>query len=602
MKKNIITNWLNRSRKLGLANINIVILILLSLIATVTEIFGVGMFLPIFQFMRLEGDINAVVLDSTIWKYLIDVFIFFNIKPTFVFMLLMSFGFFLARQIFIYFGAVYNVAVKQRVTQYLRNKMFSKYLDADTLYHDNTPVGDLVSILTVETSMAVSGIMAPLELIVSFVVLSAYLFVLSLLSWEMTLASIGILLVASRVPRVWINKSADIGRNIVKANISVSNFLVGRIRSPRLVRLSSAQEVEKKEFYKLTKKQRKYSVFASILGARTDAVMDPVVIFLSFLFIYFSYAVLNLNIEVIGLYLVIIMRILPIVKGIMSQWQRIKRLLGSVEITENRIKSMQDAVEKDTGVETVTKINNSFEICNVDYLYQSSKDYSLKEVSIKFEANKMTALVGPSGSGKSTLVDLLPRLRLPNKGGIKVDGVNIDTSSLKSIRGMISYVPQFSQILGNTVREHITYGNPNVTEKGMQEAIFLSGAEDFISHLPKGVDTNLGEDAIKLSGGQRQRLDLARALIRKSSVLILDEPASNLDAESTLTFEQALLNIRKNTDTTIIIVSHSLASISNADCIVVLNQGVVMESGSHRDLICQNGWYAKAWKIQESKT
>jgi len=141
-----------------------------------------------------------------------------------------------------------------------------------------------------------------------------------------------------------------------------------------------------------------------------------------------------------------------------------------------------------------------------------------------------------------------------------------------------------------------------VTEKGMQEAIFLSGAEDFISHLPKGVDTNLGEDAIKLSGGQRQRLDLARALIRKSSVLILDEPASNLDAESTLTFEQALLNIRKNTDTTIIIVSHSLASISNADCIVVLNQGVVMESGSHRDLICQNGWYAKAWKIQESKT
>ena len=228
MKKNIITNWLNRSRKLGLANINIVILILLSLIATATEIFGVGMFLPIFQFMRLEGDINAVVLDSTIWKYLIDVFIFFNIKPTFVFMLLMSFGFFLARQIFIYFGAVYNVAVKQRVTQYLRNKMFSKYLDADTLYHDITPVGDLVSILTVETSMAVSGIMAPLELIVSFVVLSAYLFVLSLLSWEMTLASIGILLVASRIhtqrlKNLGITISMD-GKGRATDNICIERF------------------------------------------------------------------------------------------------------------------------------------------------------------------------------------------------------------------------------------------------------------------------------------------------------------------------------------------------------------------------------------------
>ena len=210
-------------------------------------------------------------------------------------------------------------------------------------------------------------------------------------------------------------------------------------------------------------------------------------------------------------------------------------------------------------------------------------------------------MVGPSGSGKSTLIDLLPRLRSPTKGFIHVDGVNINNFTLRSVRQLISYAPQFPQIFNGTVKSHILYGKINATNEEVLEAAHLAGAESFIDKLPNGFDTILGDDAVKLSGGQRQRLDLARALVRKAPILIFDEPTSNLDAESEEIFKQVLGEIRKETNTTIIIVSHRLASIIDADKIIVLNQGKVEMSGVHSKLLSQDGWYAKAWNAQLSK-
>jgi ABC-type multidrug transport system fused ATPase/permease subunit len=237
-------------------------------------------------------------------------------------------------------------------------------------------------------------------------------------------------------------------------------------------------------------------------------------------------------------------------------------------------------------------------INNVSYCYPLAKDNALKNITIKFEVNKMTAVVGPSGSGKSTLIDLLPRLRLPSKGVIEIDGLNIEKIRLKSLRKFISYAPQSPQIFDGTVKNHILYGKMDATNQEIQEAARLAGAIDFINQLSQGFDTVLGEDAIKLSGGQRQRLDLARALVRKAPILILDEPTSNLDAESEDMFKQVIYGIRKETNTTIIIVAHRLASVSNADNIVVLNKGIVEACGVHSDLLNQNGWYSKAWKMQ----
>ncbi len=599
MKESKNINWFYRGIHLGLTYRVTVILILLSLMTTITEIFGIGMFLPIFQFISLDGDIDALILDSTIWKYLIHIFDFFKIEPLFGYLLLLTFSFFMLRQILIYFTLIYNSKVKQGIIQTIRKKVFNRYMEADTLYHDSTPVGNLVNVITTETNMAASGIISPLELIVLFIMLFGYLLMLLFLSWQMTLLSVAILFIATKIPHIWIKQSASAGRNLVNANILMSEFLVGRLRSPRLVRLSGTKIAEKNEFNKLTKAQRDYSVFTAILGVKTDVSMEPVLISLSLFFLYFSYSTLGLQVEVIGLYLVIVLRTLPIVKGILSKWQRIQRLLGSVEVIEDRLELMKNSIENDPGVESISQLKQSFTIDNVSYRYPSSGSDALKNIKIIFKANEMTAVVGASGSGKSTLIDLLPRLRTPTKGLIKIDDVNIEKYTLKSIREMISYAPQSPQIFDGTVRSHILYGKVGATESEVQEAIRLAGAEEFINQLPQGIDTILGEDAIKLSGGQRQRLDLARVLVKKTPILILDEPTSSLDVESESLFKQVLYKIRKERSTTIIIVSHRLASIFDADNIVVLNQGRVDGYGKHLDLLSQNGWYAKAWKTQK---
>jgi ABC-type multidrug transport system fused ATPase/permease subunit len=593
--------WLSRAKKLGLSYHQIVILIVISLMATVTEVIGIGVFLPIFQFIRLEGDLNALVGSSIFWQYLIDWFAYFNIETSLVVLLLVSFSFFMFRQLFTYVRLVYQATVTQYITQIQRNRMFSGYIKADTAYHDEMPVGNLVNIITTEVNNAVMGILAPMELIVYTIMLFSYTLVLLLLSWEMTVVSLIVLLIASRAPNIWVKKTAGSGRNIVKANTALSKFLVERLRSPRLVRLAGTEAAEQKEFYTLTQTQRKHSVFMSILRAKTEVSMDPVVIGMSLVFLYFAYTVLHMQIEMLGLYLVVALRLMPIIKGVITQWQSLQRFLGSMEAVEDRYQTMMESVEKDTGTKFLSQLKQSILIDNVSYRYPAGKDDALKDITIEFEVGAMTAIVGASGSGKSTLIDLLPRLRLPISGVIRVDGESIEKFRLKSLRQLISYVPQSPQIFDGTVRNHILYGKSDATDEEVQEAVYLSGAKEFINQLPQGLETNLGEDAVKLSGGQRQRLDLARALVGKAKILILDEPTSNLDAESEERFKQVLSRIRKDTNTTIIIVAHRLASIVDANQIVILNHGVVEAIGKHAELLKQQGWYAKAWKIQNAQ-
>jgi ABC-type multidrug transport system fused ATPase/permease subunit len=443
------------------------------------------------------------------------------------------------------------------------------------------------------------GVIAPIGLVVYSIMLLGYLIMLSILSWEMTLLSAITLLFSSRIPNIWIKKSAINSRKIVNSNKLISEFLVGRLRSPRLVRLAGNEDLEKNEFKNLTQTQRKFLLYAAILKAKSDVVMEPIVIGLSLIFLYFSYTFLHLQIEIIGLYLVIALRLLPIVKGIISEWHVVQRSRGSIEVLDNRLKAMQNSIEKDFGEKSFGKFKQSIVFNNVSYSYSSNKDTVLKNIKVEFEANKMSAIVGPSGSGKSTLIDLLPRLRTPVEGLIQIDDVDIKEYSLKSLRDAISYVPQFPQIFNGTVRNHILYGKMNATNEEVQKAACLAGAEDFINKLPQGFDTVLSDDAINISGGQRQRLDLARALLKGAPILILDEPTSNLDAESESVFKKTLAKIQKDTNTTIIIIVHKLSSIVDADKIIVLNQGAIDSIGAHSELLYHDGWYKKAWKMQE---
>ncbi len=593
------SKWYVRAYKLGFSFNSIAIITSLSLMSTVAEMFGIGVFLPIFQFIRFEGNVSELVADSTIWQYIINIFTYFNLSPSLLILLLIAFLFLIMRQVFNYVRTLYIAATTKRLIQKQYNCLFDKYIHTNSSYQDSTPVGDLTNVFMTEADRAVGAIMAPTGLIVSIVILSGYLTLLFILSWEMTLFSSMILYLTSLVPKIWINKSEQTGRDIVSANMLVSKFLISRLSSPRLIRLAGNESEEKKEFHYLTLKQRKYQVLSAILRAKTMIIMEPIIVLLSLIFLYLSYTIIQLNIEEIGLYLVVALRLIPTVQSIMMQFQSIKGSLGSLEALENRIHTMDEAVEKDTGTKDLGEFNQSILLSNVSYQYPTGLYYALKHITVEFKKNSLTALVGPSGGGKSTLIDLLPRLRLPTKGEIYINDLNIKKYTLKSLRGSISYVPQSPQIFNGTIKEHMLYGKNDVTSEELQEAIYLAGAEDFINRLPHGVNAIINEGAINFSGGQRQRIDIARALLNKSPILILDEPTSNLDAESEDRFKQVLYRIHRNTNTTIIVVSHKLSIVSSADKIIVLNQGEVESSGTHLELLNKSDWYTKAWNFQQ---
>ena len=258
---------------------------------------------------------------------------------------------------------------------------------------------------------------------------------------------------------------------------------------------------------------------------------------------------------------------------------------------------MISEVEYDIGKKKI-KDFDKIKFKNILYRYPGANEDAIKNISITISSGSVVALVSPSGSGKSTFIDLLPRLRKPTMGKIYLDNELIEQYSLQSIRQLISYAPQNPQLFNGTIKEHIKLGNKHATDIEVKNAAYLSGAEEFINNSKNGYETIVGEDGVKLSGGQKQRLDLARALISNSSILILDEPTSNLDVESEEKFNNSLDKIHNETDTTIIIVTHSLSGISNADNIVIFNNGVVENQGTHDELLMQDGWYSKAWKLQ----
>ena len=224
----------------------------------------------------------------------------------------------------------------------------------------------------------------------------------------------------------------------------------------------------------------------------------------------------------------------------------------------------------------------------------------LKDLNLTVPVGSTVALVGNSGGGKSTVVSLLPRFYDVTKGRVLIDGENVKDFTLKSLRDHIAVVFQDNFLFSGTLRDNILIGRPGATEEDLKEAIKNAHLQDFIASLKKGLDTEIGERGITLSGGQRQRVAIARAFVRNADVVILDEATSALDNKSEAVVQKALENLMKNR--TVFVIAHRLSTVVNADKIVVLNEGRVVEEGKHEDLLkIENGAYAALYNAQFKK-
>lgn len=256
-----------------------------------------------------------------------------------------------------------------------------------------------------------------------------------------------------------------------------------------------------------------------------------------------------------------------------------------------------DLIEKDDAYKP-EDVKGEIEFKDVSFNYNNSKKSALNKINFTIEAGKMVALVGPSGSGKTTIARLIYRHYDPMGGEVMLDGQNLKDYNLHGFRKFLAIVPQEVEVFDVSVRENIAYAKPNATQEEIEEAAKTANAHEFISKLDKGYDTLVGERGIKLSGGQRQRLGIARALLADPKVLIFDEATSNLDSQSEALIKEAMDRISKNRTT--IIIAHRLSTIKKADKIIVLEDGEVVESGSHTELAhVKGGLYYKLLKLQE---
>lgn len=292
-------------------------------------------------------------------------------------------------------------------------------------------------------------------------------------------------------------------------------------------------------------------------------------------------------------FIIIFSQILNPAKAISNSFSNIQRGLASAE----RVFSVIDtpvSVNEAPNAREITALNDNISLEQVSFRYDVED--VIKNVSFSIPKGSTLALVGPSGGGKSTLADLIPRFYDPTNGSIKIDGVDIREYKIESLRKLMGIVTQESILFNDSVFNNIAFGLPDVSMEQVIEAAKVANAHEFISALSNGYETNIGDRGLKLSGGQRQRLSIARAVLKNPPILILDEATSALDSESEQLVQEALTNLMQNR--TSIVIAHRLSTIQNADQIVVIQQGEVIEQGTHQSLTRQGGVYHKLSQMQ----
>lgn len=508
---------------------------------------------------------------------------------------------FLAKNIFGYMQAYYLAYVEQGLIKDLRNSAYMHLHKLPMSYFKNEKTGNLISRITNDVNVVQASVSAVfLNMIREPLTIIVFLGIALSISWKLTLFSI-LILPFSLFIIGWIGLVLRKHSAILQAKMSdITTVLHETISGVKIVKAFGMQDYENKKFMQETN-----SFFRLVLKiVRIRNSSSPITEFLSvvvgiFIVYYGGRLVLESGTlkpsEFLG-FLFAIFQLMPPIKELSSVNNRIQESSAAAD----RVFEILDTKPSIYNIENPFiphNFNQCIEFRNVSFHYDDSEELVLNNVSLEIRRGEILALVGSSGSGKTTLVDLLPRFYDPSEGSIFLDGIDIKNMEIESLRKLMGIVTQETVLFNDSIKNNIAYGLTDFSFEKIIEAAKAANAHNFIKEFPKGYDTIVGERGAKLSGGQRQRLSIARALLINPPIMILDEATSALDSESEILVQEAIERLMH--DRTTIVIAHRLSTIRNADKIVVLDNGSVIQQGKHDELMQKgNGVYRRLYELQ----
>ncbi|MBR8833857.1 MAG: ABC transporter ATP-binding protein [Stigonema ocellatum SAG 48.90 = DSM 106950] len=502
------------------------------------------------------------------------------------------------RAAFNYFAQIYTEFAQTHLTDRLRKEIFEQLQALPLSFFAKTRAGEIFNTLTTEVERIKTGFSGLSFLLTRILTAGAYLIWMFLLSWQLSLISV---LISSLLAVGLKTLNAKVREKSFSTSIANGEFTstsVEFINGIRTVQAFCTQEFERERYYTasddVVKTTKKVILAWALVRPITEGVSSTVLI--SMIILAFTIFVANGTLQVASLltFFFVLFRLVPIVQDINGTAAFLNTLQGSVTNINEILKTDNKYYLQDGKIE-FEGLRRSIDLVSVDFAY-SPNNLILNNITLTIERGKMTALVGESGSGKSTLVDLIPRFHDAKEGQVLIDGVDVRQFKINSLRAKMAVVSQDTFIFNTSVWNNIAYGTQGATPDEIREVARLANAMEFIEAMPQGFDTQLGDRGVNLSGGQRQRIAIARALLRNPDILILDEATSALDSLTERLIQDSLDKLAVGR--TVIAVAHRLSTIAQADKVVVLEQGRIIEQGNYQELLSRRG---KLWEYHKTQ-
>ena len=507
---------------------------------------------------------------------------------------------FFIKNIFLYIKNILLRIVELKLVKEIRDRLYIHIQTLSLGYFNRQHSGTITSIVMNDVEQLQIALAVVFQrLFVEPINILTFVALLFIISWKLALIAIIIIPLAG-IAILSIGRSIRRKSRRTQAKIAeIMQILTETLTSIRIVKafVNEKEEIknftrESKHYFKLLLKRARLDLIAGPTTETFGVIIGVVLLW------YGGMEVLaqkGVSAEDFIRFILILFSILGPIKQLSNVNLKIQIGAASAERIFGLLDTPPEIVEDPDPVE-LDVFNNAIEFDQIHFEYSDADERVLDGVSFTIKKGEIVALVGPSGSGKSTIADLIPRFFDVSKGALRIDGKNVRKISFSSLRGSMGIVTQEVILFNDTIRKNIAYGQSDVTEEAIQKAAKAANALEFIEQTPDGFDTLIGERGVNLSGGQKQRLAIARALLKNPPILILDEATSALDTESEKMVQKAIEVLMK--DRTVLVIAHRLSTVQNADKIVVLDKGKILEVGSHNELYEKGGLYRRLYDIQ----